>query len=415
MDMRTTTFRPLAASLIRQTFIIATVCAVCVASLQAYFAYQQARERFAFTLHDVGRTSVPVLSASLWDIEPGIVRRQVQAISERYQIGYVRLQTRSGQVFEAGRPALLQPGASEHFDIPYPFEKTGSLGGMDIWPDTNALYGEVARSILAVVLGYALLIGLVCAMIAVILRRHLQQPMQHIADFVTHMRPELLTHPLELQRPMHSRDEIDLVVDGFRTLQESLNNHIGNLDQLVAERTKELKAAIDAIHELSITDPLTGVFNRRLFNDRFQSEIERAGRYRRALSIAFCDVDHFKLINDTYGHAVGDRVLINVVEQMSKQLREGVDWISRYGGEEFIIVQPETSLPPALAVADRLRQAISDARVEADGKPVRVTASFGVAQLAQGENAQTLLNRADTLLYQAKQAGRNRVFPPHSS
>jgi diguanylate cyclase (GGDEF)-like protein len=405
-------FRPLAVSLIRKTFVIATLCTVCVAAAQAYLAYQQARERFAFSLHDIARTSVPVLSASIWDIEPEIVRRQVQAIAERYQIGYVRLTVRTGQVFEAGRQDMRTSGVYEHFDIPYPYKKTGSLGSMDIWSDTDALYAEVERSVLAVVLGYALLIILVCLMIAIILRRHLQEPMQQIADFVTRMRPESLTRPLKLQRPeSHTRDEIDLVVDGFRTLQESLNGHITNLDLLVANRTKELKSALHAIHELSITDPLTGCFNRRLFNERFQNEIERAMRYSRSLSIAFCDIDHFKSINDTYGHTVGDQVLVQVAEQLRRQLRVDVDWVARYGGEEFVIVQPETTLAAAHASADRLRRAIADAVIKTGEHEIHVTSSFGVAQLAPKETAVALLNRADALLYEAKQGGRNCVFP----
>jgi diguanylate cyclase (GGDEF)-like protein len=405
-------FRPLAVALIRRTVLVATVCAVCVAAVQVVVAYRQAREYFALSMRDIARTGVPVLSASLWDIEPEIVRRQVNAIAERYQIGFVRLEARTGQVFEAGKMEMRKPGANEHFDIPYPYRKTGSLGTLDVWPDTGALYTEVARSVLAVVLGYAVLITLVSLMIALILRQYLQQPMQQIADFVTRMRPELLTRPLELKRPpSHTRDEIDLVVEGFRTLQESLNGHIGNLDLLVAERTKELKTAVDAIHELSITDPLTACYNRRLFNDRFQREIERAVRYSRALSIAFCDLDRFKHVNDTYGHAVGDRVLVQVAEHLRHGLREGVDWVARYGGEEFVIVQPETGLSAAHAAADRLRRVIAETPIEIEGPSLHVTASFGVAQLAPKENAIALLNRADALLYEAKQAGRNCVFP----
>jgi len=406
-------FRPLAASLIRKTILIATLSAVCVAAVQALLAYRQAHRQFDLSMRDIASTSLPMLSGSLWDIEPETVRRQVQAIADRYRIGYVRLEARTGQVFEAGRPAMRVAGASEHFDIPYPYQKTGSLGGLDIWPDADALYAEVARSVSSAVLGYVLLTGVVCLTLAIILRRDLQRPMQHIADFVTHMRAETLTRPLALQRPSaHTRDEIDLVADGFRTLQDGLNSYITTLDNLVADRTKELKTAMDAVHELSITDPLTGCFNRRLFNERFQQEIERAIRYSRALSIAYCDVDHFKQINDRYGHAVGDRVLVQVVDMFRQQLREGVDWMSRYGGEEFIIVQPETPLAAAQASAERLRRAIADARVNAGGTAIQVTASFGVAQLGPGENATILLGRADALLYEAKQAGRNCVFPP---
>src|SRR5580658_9961019 len=117
-------FRPLAVALIRRTVLVATICAVCVAAVQAIVTYRQARERFALSMRDIARTGVPVLSASLWDIEPEIVRRQVTAFADRYQIGYVRVESRTGQVFEAGKLAVREAGASEHFDIPYPYQKT---------------------------------------------------------------------------------------------------------------------------------------------------------------------------------------------------------------------------------------------------------------------------------------------------
>ena len=405
-------FRPLAVSLIRKTFLLATVCALCVAAVQAFLAYQQARQHFSLSLEDIARTSVPLLSVSIWDIEPEIVRRQVQAIAERHQIGYVRLEVSTGQVFEAGKLAMRSEEGRVHFDIPYPHQEIGSIGSMDIWPDREVLYVDVVRSILAAVIGYGVLTLMVCATIAVVLRRDLQRPMQHIATFVTQMRPELLTRPLELARPAnHPRDEIDLVVSGFHTLQESLNSHIANLDQLVIERTHELNRAMAAIHELSITDPLTGCFNRRYFNERFPQEIERAVRYRRPLSVVFCDIDHFKAINDTYGHAVGDSVLIRLTERLRLELRANVDWLSRYGGEEFVIVLPETALAAALEAAERLRLAIADKAFDAEGRPIDVTASLGVAELAADENAANLLKRADALLYAAKEAGRNCVLP----
>lgn len=405
-------FRPLAVSLIRKTFILAAVCALLISALQAGLVYRQAQQRFELALRDIARTNVPLLSVSIWDIEPEAVQRQVQMIAEREQIGYVRLDVATGQVFEAGNQALRAAGTARNFEIPYPQRVPGSIGSLAITADRGALYREVGLSMVGVLAGYGALTLLICGLIAVLLRRELQQPMQHIADFVTALRPECLTVPLVVERPAHRRrDEIDLVAEGFKTLQQGISNHIGNLDRLVAERTVELEAALEAIRQLSITDALTGCFNRRLFNERLPQEIERAVRYQRPLSLIFSDIDYFKRINDNFGHLLGDEVLRKVAVIYLGDLRTGVDWVTRYGGEEFVIVLPETPLVHAWEIAERLRCEIEAATVMCDGRPIRLSSSFGVVQLLPGESPQALLERADRLLYQAKASGRNCVLP----
>jgi two-component system cell cycle response regulator len=405
-------FRPLAVSLIRKTFILAAVCALLFSALQAGLVYRQAQQRFELALRDIARTNVPLLSVSIWDIEPEAVQRQVQMIAEREQIGYVRLAVATGQVFEAGKLALRTAGTARNFEIPHPQQMPGAIGSLAITADRGTLYREVAFGIVGVLAGYGALTLLICGLIAVMLRRELQRPMQYIADFVTALRPERLTVPLVVERPAHRRrDEIDLVAEGFKTLQQGISNHIVNLDRLVAERTAELEAALESIRQLSMTDALTGCFNRRLFNERLPQEVERAVRYQRPLSVIFSDIDFFKSINDNHGHLFGDEVLRKVALTYLGDLRTGVDWVARYGGEEFVIVLPETSLASARAIAERLRREIEAATVTCDGRALRLTASFGVAQYLTGESPQALLERADTLLFQAKAAGRNCVLP----
>jgi len=405
-------FRPLAVSLIRKTFILATVCALLISGVQAGLAYRQAQERFAQTLRDIARTGVPLLSVSIWDIEPEAVRRQVQVIAEHQQIGYVRLAVETGQVFEAGNLALRGARTSWHFEIPYPQRVSGVIGTLEIMADPGALYREVMLSIVGVLVGYGALTLLICGLIAIMLRRDLQQPMQHIADFVTALRPDRLTVPLVVERPAQRRhDEIDLVREGFKTLQQGISDHICNLDRLVAERTVQLESALESIRQLSITDPLTGCFNRRLFNERLPQEIERSVRYGRPLSVIFSDIDYFKRVNDNFGHLLGDEVLRKAATAYLSDLRTGVDWVTRYGGEEFVIVLPETALSSARATAERLRRDIEAATVMCEDRAIRLTASFGVAEYLPGETPQALLERADALLYQAKAAGRNCVLP----
>jgi len=177
---------------------------------------------------------------------------------------------------------------------------------------------------------------------------------------------------------------------------------------------RSLKKANEEIRILSITDPLTGIYNRGYLNQRLPQEIQRARRYRAPLSLILCDIDHFKKVNDTYGHQIGDQVLKEFVQCIKESIRNNVDWAARYGGEEFIIVLPETDLIGACFVAERLRHVISRRVIKVKDQAIHITASFGVSAIDSTTpddkiSSEALINEADKFLYQAKQEGRNRV------
>lgn len=166
----------------------------------------------------------------------------------------------------------------------------------------------------------------------------------------------------------------------------------------------------------SLTDALTGLFNRRYLNHRLQEEIARALRHGEPLACLFIDADHFKQINDSYGHAAGDRVLAKLAEFLRQQLR-GSDTAARFGGEEFALILPQTDHASACQLAERIRSAVSARPVALDnGDQIRVTVSIGVSSLpaAVPEGievaARQLLERADAAVYAAKRAGRDRVM-----
>ena len=182
----------------------------------------------------------------------------------------------------------------------------------------------------------------------------------------------------------------------------------------VLKLEQSLKQANEEIRALSFTDPLTGLYNRGYLNENLPREISRSLRYSRPLHIIMCDIDRFKIVNDTYGHQVGDEVLRSFAELMKNSVRQKVDWVARYGGEEFMLVLPETDASGAETVSERLRDAIGKKRFDARGKSIRITASFGITGFrpAHGERIVTpdiLLMEADRALLKAKQAGRNRV------
>lgn len=183
----------------------------------------------------------------------------------------------------------------------------------------------------------------------------------------------------------------------------------------ILELEKSLKNANEEIRLLSITDPLTGCFNRGYLNERLPPELGRAQRYNHPLAVLIADIDHFKHVNDTYGHQIGDRVLKCCAACIRNQLRQDVDWVVRYGGEEFLIILPETGWEGLRSVAERVRQAIEKLAIEAGDITIQITASFGGTAINPSQQhllhitADQLINQADTQLYRSKKEGRNRT------
>lgn len=160
-------------------------------------------------------------------------------------------------------------------------------------------------------------------------------------------------------------------------------------------------------HEAA-TDVLTGASSRRAFKDEVAKQLSMAKRHSIPLSCIAFDIDHFKRVNDTYGHAAGDQVLAGVTGAIRSALRQN-DSIGRVGGEEFAILLPQTELATAVNVAEKLRRLVKDLRFPGSNPPIAVAASFGVATLGPSDDIETFLNRADQALYQAKRTGRDRV------
>ena len=188
-----------------------------------------------------------------------------------------------------------------------------------------------------------------------------------------------------------------------------MGGYVNRLRVRLSDSNRELRRAFDHIGELAIRDELTAAFNRRFLIDTLARERPRAERTHEAFSICLADLDHFKAINDTLGHAAGDSVLKHFAALAPRGLR-GIDTFGRFGGEEFLLVLPGTDRQGALAVAERVRAATEASALPDLPFERRITISIGVATYERGEEVSTLLARADQALYQAKNAGRNRVI-----
>ncbi len=256
--------------------------------------------------------------------------------------------------------------------------------------------------------------------------------------FLQDFRPVVLTDSLEMIRKLRTRSqERPPFIVFFADLDDAAEREAGlaaGADECVGRRAsaREVEARIASARriaeletvlritlaenrKLSATDDLTRVASRRFFSKNFPREMERAARYGRGLSLVLCDIDFFKNLNDTLGHAGGDQILRQFAMRLQQNLRRGVDWVARIGGEEFAIVLPETRYEQALEVARKLRVAVASCPVHAmTARPSTVTASFGLCGLDRvpaGERqlAQRVLKIADAALYRSKHGGRNRV------
>ena len=168
---------------------------------------------------------------------------------------------------------------------------------------------------------------------------------------------------------------------------------------------RALEAANQRLNRMATTDTLTKLWNRRFIEDRLAHEISMAGRYGHPVSLLMFDIDHFKVVNDTYGHVAGDRVLV-ALSDLTRRLIRATDYPCRWGGEEFMILMPNTTSTETMSVAEKLRQSIAQLHIPEVGT---VTASFGAATYRPNESIDDWINRADTALYEAKHGGRNTV------
>jgi diguanylate cyclase (GGDEF)-like protein len=201
-------------------------------------------------------------------------------------------------------------------------------------------------------------------------------------------------HAIEGETPLHNGDILQLGDAIFKYLEG------GHVESQYHEE----------IYRLTIIDPLTQLHNKRYLLEFLSREIARASRHERPLALVIMDVDHFKTLNDEYGHVAGDHILRALGRQLASQLRRE-ELAARYGGEEFVFVLPETDLAEARNFAERLRALVEDQLLSFEGQGIQTTASFGVCVLEAVCEPDELIAVADEQLYRAKEAGRNRVFP----
>lgn len=281
---------------------------------------------------------------------------------------------------------------------------------------------ELRSAVLTIGAGFAVLF----ALFGIWLAGRISQPLREL----TRVAHRLQSGEADAVLPSHKRfHEPKLLADALRHLlatlrqeQTKLAELNANLENQVTERTEALDAAnrhlllsleerqrlVKQLETQANTDSLTGLLNRRAFHERAQQEILRQARQHTALSVLIFDIDHFKQINDLYGHEAGDEALRQLALAAQEWLRE-MDVLARFGGEEFVALLPDSDLEAARRVAERMRQAAAELQISYPSGVIRLTLSFGVAQWRPEQAMDALIAQADQALYTAKHKGRNRV------
>ncbi len=223
---------------------------------------------------------------------------------------------------------------------------------------------------------------------------------------------------VEFRDALYQMERITRISDRYQSasrdeklsLTERYHKQLRQLERLarISDRYQSMMRDLnEALKEASNKDALTGIGNRRMLMERLKAETARAERLDRPLSLAIVDIDHFKAINDAYGHEVGDKVLIELARVIESGVRD-YDSCGRWGGEEFLIIMPEIGAAEAVCMIQRIHAAIGALRIRAGNAQIGATASFGIAERRPGENISDTINRADMALYAAKNAGRDR-------
>jgi diguanylate cyclase (GGDEF)-like protein len=409
--------------------------AVLTVAVRTWSAWQAHVEVMNGELALLDQVYQRTLSKAIWEMDRELLHTHVVSAARVAAVGKVELRITPAngapEVLVQTRPGWLpsELAPARHLTLSYePFPGGAeTVGELALYGDERVLWsrlrGEVAAIAITQLIQCVLLAGLIMLMFSRLVTVHVQRIARHLAQLT----PATLGQPLVLDRSSAHRDELTLLVGGVNQLQGSLSDylqkqhvqelelaqHRDRLAGLVEERTAELQVLNGQLEQLSRSDALTGLFNRRHFDEVKEQEFRRAQRSGEPLSVLLCDIDFFKRYNDTYGHALGDQCLRTVAEAMRASTARAGDLLARIGGEEFAVLLPGTDEPTARVLAEKLRDSVAALAVAHATSEVapHVTLSIGVACLRAG-NAPTfdaLLHLADRALYRAKGRGRNRV------
>jgi diguanylate cyclase (GGDEF)-like protein len=375
------------------------------------------------------------LSKALWEMDREELKAHLDSVAGVSPVGRIELRiARAGRPAEVlvrehtgAQPSKIAPSLRRELMYePYP-GAAEMVGELTLQGDERVLWARLRAEVLGIVLTQVIQSLLLAGLIMWLFNRTVTVHVQQVARHLEEVTPTNLQQPLKLQRRVARPDELSQLEAGVNHLQDTLCEYLARqrrderdlaahrdrLAELVDEQTAELRSANAQLQTLSRSDPLTGLANRRHFDDVKDTEWRRAQRLGQPLSVLLCDVDHFKRYNDAYGHAQGDVCLQQVAAVLRTTFSRAGELAARIGGEEFAVLLPGLNADQAREAAGRLRQALAALNIAHADSPVaaHLTLSVGVAQFDPDtmDSFETLLHQADQALYRAKRQGRDQV------
>jgi diguanylate cyclase (GGDEF)-like protein len=433
----TPTDRPgsLGRRLVLATLIFGLAFTVITAGFRTWQAWQANLASMSAELTLIDQVFQRTLSKAIWEMDREAIRTQIDGAAQVASIGRIELRVNGAgnkpETFES-RPASadLSPMAPRltrdlHYE-PYP-GASEVVGHLTLEASEDVLRHRLRADVVNIVVTQLVQTLLGAGLIMWLFNSSVTVHVRAIARHLKTLTPSNLVNPLRLNRPAHRSDELSLLEAGINDLQLKLASHLASQDEyerelaahrdrlaeLVAEQTTELRAANQRLEQLSRVDPLTGVANRRHFDELKDKEFRRAQRLGQPLCVLMCDVDYFKRYNDAYGHAQGDRCLQQIARALSDNFARANELVARVGGEEFAVLLSGTDAASARTGAERLQRRIAELALPHKDSPVAtvITLSIGLAQFdpATMVDFEALLHQADQALYRAKELGRGQI------
>jgi diguanylate cyclase (GGDEF)-like protein len=384
--------------------------------------YLHTRNTIQGELASVERTFSPALATALWELNTEQMEALQQGIVDLPVISTMRVIDASGhELIKESAPSVLGRQITHSFKLSYHFAgEDVHLADVSFEAAGDVIFDRLRVGYQMILISALIKSTALTMLFLWAFRRRLGIPLQQLTDAVTAIDLDSLGSKHRLDLHQAKENELTKLEEAFnrmlKRLEEERVAHYSALETMnkgleaqVAERTRALEQANQQLEQLVRTDPLTGAANRRHFVEQAQIEIQRARRDDTPLSLLMIDLDHFKRINDTWGHAAGDEVLRNFARIALAPLR-ATDLFARLGGEEFAVLLPNTGLDGAVEVALRILDATRQQSIDYSNGQIRYNVSIGAAVLAVLETSyESLLKRADAALYRAKEEGRDQV------
>ncbi|WP_394791330.1 GGDEF domain-containing protein [Rhodoferax sp.] len=442
LDIRQTKATSLGGRMVLATLGFCLLFTVAVVTIRTWSAWQSNVVRMSGEMELIAQVYQGTLSKAIWEMDRDSLQTHLASMANVPSVGQTVLTLQSAnhaaEVFRRKRdgwqPSTLAPVLLTKLNYEaFPGSKE-AVGEFALYGDERVLWTRLRAEMLNIVVTQVAQSLLLASLIMLLFNRLVTVHVKRIARHLGQLTPGNLGQMLTLDRNPARRDELSLLVSGLNQLQGNLSSylerqqrdekelvaHRDHLADLVRERTTELESTNTRLEDanalldgLARTDPLTGLANRRHFDETKEVEFRRAMRTGHPLSLLVCDIDYFKRYNDAYGHATGDQCLRSVASAMHTSCARAGDLVARIGGEEFAVLLPGTDAAHGARLAAQLREAVAELNIPHRDSDVasHITVSIGLVQLNPNEvdNFNSLFEQADKALYQAKSGGRNRV------